>query len=146
LEHYDEWKKVMNMGAKRSELIWSALSVSALMLPAPFALADNTQLTPSNSQTPGGQNRNAPSSNFYSISLPRFDEKSAVGAPPFRGGIGIGIGAAQEKPGESNTVNSGLHWSNVDSHPGVGYQLDRNQDLRVHFGGHGAVASFAVHF
>lgn len=103
-----------------------------------LALADNNM--PPAPGTPLGQPQPASHINL-NFTLPREEKFPGTGAH------GANEPALQQgKPAEQGGSATGLHWTTVNSHPGVGYHLDKNEDLRVHFGGHGAVASYALHF
>ncbi len=126
--------------------IWRIVSIGSAtfvlaLLPYRFALADNTNQTPP-SPTQPSQGQAASHLNLYNFMLPRLEDKPFGNAAHGNGESGL----QQNKPAEQNSPGTGLHWTTVDSHPGVGYQVDKNQDVRVHFGGHGAIASFALHF
>jgi hypothetical protein len=111
-----------------------------LYLPHRAAWADNPNPAP----PPAAPKQIQPAVhlNLYNLTLPRMDDKPIGNAAHSNGETIL----QQNKPVEQNSSATGLHWTTVNSHPGVGYQLDKNEDLRLHFGGHGATASYALHF
>jgi hypothetical protein len=105
-----------------------------------FALADNSN--PNAPAKPAAGQAQPTLRTTLNFTLPRMEEKfSDVAAQ------GSNEPALQQgKPAAPDDSHTGLHWTTVDSRPGIGYKIDKNEDLRLHFGGHGARASFALHF
>lgn len=129
------------MQKKRIHSIGPAL-IALSVLPCQHAWADGPGQNPS---TPSQASPAHPAQHpgIFNLTLPRLEEKSVSPSPQSGGN------ALQSKPMESGSLNgsnSGLHWTTVDSHPGVGYQIDKNEDVRFRLGGHGAGASYALHF
>ncbi len=131
------------MGIRQIVVVGSA-SLTLIILPCRFSVAEDTNPTSANSAT-SKPTQPAARLNLYNFALPPLDDKPSGGS----GGIarnGNESNSLQNKPAEQNNSGPGLHWTTVNSRPGVGYQLDKNEDVRLHFGGHGAIASFALHF
>lgn len=119
---------------KRNMILVGSASLALVL--SRFALADN------NNPAAPVPNQTQPVHAGLNFTLPRMEEKLPGNAT--HGGNGPVM--QQGKPATQEEPHTGLHWTNVDSHPGVGYRLDKNEDVRVHLGGHGANASFALHF
>ena len=126
------------MSKKRSTWVRPAFTAVVLLV-CHRAYADNGAPT-----VPGSSNEGQPAfhPNLYKFTLQRLEEKPFSGAPRENNGTAI----QQNKPAGQVEPNPGLHWTTIDSHPSVGYQIDKNEELRLHFGGHGAKASFALRF
>lgn len=125
---------------KNRQFAWKGPTLAALfLLPCHAALADNGTSNP-----PASNSQALPTfhPNLYKFSAQHLEDKPYSGATRDNGGPAL----QQNKPVEQEPTKSGLHWTNVDSHPGLGYQVDKNEELRLHFGGHGAKASFALRF
>lgn len=112
------------------------------MLPAQFALADNgAQAQPS--PEANTQNRTVTHLENFRFSLPPFDERQRAMSVQLRAGPSESSVKLDESKKETS---GGLHWTSTDSHPGLGYRINNNEDVRVHLGRHGAVMNVAVHF
>ncbi|HEY8023205.1 MAG TPA: hypothetical protein VIF60_01475 [Burkholderiaceae bacterium] len=112
------------------------------MLPAQFALADNgaqAQLSPE----ANGQSRTVTHLENFRFSLPPLDEGQRVKSAQLHSGPGVSSVRLDESKKETP---NGLHWTSTDSHPGLGYRINNNEDVRVHLGRHGAMMNVAVHF
>jgi len=150
------------MFKKRRNFFW----LSALLLPTQFALADHAKNTSASSahaapatrviqhrntaqaQAPGsparaaakrGKGRRAP----YDFKLPRLEHEPIKNEAQ--------LGAPLVKPGMSlddlqKETAGGLHWSTMDSRPGLAYRLNKDEDLKLRVGKHGAVVGVAVSF
>lgn len=148
------------MFKKRRNFFW----LSALLLPTQFALADHAKNASVSStlaapaarviqhrstvQAPGsaaraaakrGKGRRAP----YDFKLPHLEHElvrneALLGAPLAKPGMSFDD-VQKENAG-------GLHWSTMDSRPGLAYRLNKDQDLKLRVGRHGAIVGVAVSF
>lgn len=127
------------MQRKRIHSIGPAL-IAISVLPCQHALADGPANAPASSQASPAHLAMHPG--IFNLTLPKLEEKSTTPSPQ----AGAATNTLQGKSMESNSANGGLRWTTVDSHPGVAYQIDKNEDVRFRLGGHGAGASYALHF
>ncbi|MBV8633370.1 MAG: hypothetical protein JO002_02670 [Burkholderiaceae bacterium] len=79
---------------------------------------------------------------LYKFTAQHLEERP-FGANPREG---TASGLQQAKPSSQFDAKSGVQWTTNDSHPGLNYQVDKNEELRVRLGGHGAKATFAIKF
>jgi hypothetical protein len=115
-------------------------SASLALASSRFALADNSN--PVAPAKPAAGQAQPTLHTMLNFTVPRMEGKF-----PDLAAHGSSEPALQQgKPAAQDPSHAGLHWTTVDSHPGIGYQIDKNEDLRLHFGGHGANASFALRF
>ena len=142
------------MLARRGSLIW----LSALLLPPQFALADNAkhgstssahaisnrnagQASTSSPHTAAKHNkiRHAP----FNYSLPRLEQDPGMNAAQLRPSLAR-PGMRLDEP--QKDAATGLHWSTADSRPGPAYRLDKDEDVRLHFGRRGASVNLGMSF
>jgi|SRR6185437_12496340 len=122
----------------RQLMLAGPAALALLALPHRYAWADNGNPAPN--PTPSKPAQSVLHLNLYNFALPRMDDK------PGGNGVRNETFQQQNKPIEQNSSTTGLHWTTVNSHPGISYRLDKDEDVRLHFGGHGATASYALHF
>lgn len=123
---------------KFRQSVWKGPALAALvLLPCHAALADNSA---ANVSVPSNQRQNPFHPNLYKFTAQHLEDK------PFGAAVRENSGVQQSKPTEQIAPKQGLHWTLIDSHPGMGYQIDKNEELRLHFGGRGAKASYALRF
>ena len=135
------------MCAKQQYSAFSAVSLAtltfALALPARSALADNSVPVAGVPPNLNSQQHLSIRANIYSLQLPPLEDKAGFNVAPKTSGSNL----QQEKSATSKTSdNLGLHWSTVDSHPGVAYRLNNSQDVQIHVNGRGAGGNLSVHF
>ena len=127
----------------RHIVVVGSASLTLISVPCRFACADNTNQNPS-SPAASSQGQSGLRFNAYRFALPRLDEKPSGGVA-HRNNESSSLQNKSAQQNE-NGPSTGLHWTTVDSHPAVGYQIDKNEDVHLHFGRHGATANFALRF